>query len=207
MDSGPEKPATGPEDRQPDLLDGLPAQPGSVAGGRGVQLGAHNTQVNVYAPAGLEIGPGSGLGAVPVPWPVRVGRAPLLADAFQDRPALAAAVESAWRSGVPAVVTQVVAGDGGTGKTQLAASVFRRASPGLDVAVWVSATTRQAITASFAQAWGIVAGAGGGDNERDATAFLSWLETTDRSWSVVLDDLVDPTDVAGLWPQGRTGRV
>jgi hypothetical protein len=88
MDSGPEKPATGPEDRRADVVDGLPAQPGSVAGGRGVQLGAHNTQVNVYAPAGMEVGPGAGPGAVPVPWPVRVGRAPLLADAFQDRPAL-----------------------------------------------------------------------------------------------------------------------
>lgn len=185
-----------------------PALSSSIAGGSGVQLGAHNTQVNVYAPAGSGTEHGrTGSSGVPVVWPVRVGRAPLLADAFQDRPALSGAVGAAWASGAPAVVTQVVAGGGGTGKTQLAASVFWQALPGLDVALWVSATSRQAVRASFAQAWGQVAGGGGGDGERDAAAFLSWLETTDRSWLVVLDDLVNPTDVVGLWPQGRAGRV
>jgi hypothetical protein len=131
----------------------------------------------------------------------------LLADAFQTRPGLAAAIDSALEAGSPAVVTQVVAGDGGTGKTQLAASAFGRALPGMDVAVWVSATSRQAVTAAFAEVWGLVHGAGGGDSQRDAAAFLTWLETTDRSWIVVLDDLVDPGDVSGLWPQGPSGRV
>jgi hypothetical protein len=45
------------------------------------------------------------------------------------------------------------------------------------------------------------------DPQRDAAAFLSWLDSTDRTWLVVLDDLGDPDDVRGLWPQGRSGRV
>jgi hypothetical protein len=135
----------------------------------------------------------------------------LLADAFQPRSALQESVDPERAGDGSGVITQVITGDGGTGKTQFAASVYRRALPGLAVAVWVEATTRGAIVAAYARAQAGThpadAGGEGRDSEHDALAFLSWLETTDRAWMVVLDDVADPIDVQGLWPTGPTGRV
>ncbi|MGH3624399.1 MAG: tetratricopeptide repeat protein, partial [Sciscionella sp.] len=37
--------------------------------------------------------------------------------------------------------------------------------------------------------------------------FLSWLQSTERGWLVVLDDLADPANLVGLWPQGPRGRT
>ena len=52
-------------------------------------------------------------------------------------------------------------------------------------------------------------GAGDRGDAQDAVAarFLAWLAETSRPWLVVLDDLADPADIAGLWPQGAAGRV
>src|SRR5262249_39277462 len=66
-----------------------------------------------------------------VEWPVVVGRPPRQADAFQDRPGLRAMISSGLAADQVTVLTQVVAGDGGTGKTQLAAAAYRAAlAPG-----------------------------------------------------------------------------
>jgi hypothetical protein len=66
-----------------------------------------------------------------VEWPVVVGRAPIAADAYVERPALRAALESVTTG--TAVLTAAGAGagattgGGGIGKTQLAAAAFRAA--------------------------------------------------------------------------------
>lgn len=74
--------------------------------------------------------------------------------------------------------------------------------------MWVSATSRTAIVTSYAQA-AVQLGhqSPGGAVEDDAAAgwFRSWLQTTERAWLVVLDDVADPADLAGLWPDGPTG--
>jgi hypothetical protein len=147
---------------------------------------------------------------IPVRWPVVIGVPPLAAEAFQERPELRAAIEVGLVSGRTAVVTQVVAGDGGTGKTQLATNAFTRAGDDTDLRVWVSAISRVAVLAAYAQAAEIVqapGAAGVGEVEQRARLFLSWLATTDRSWLVVLDDVAEPADLRGLWPQGKAGRV
>ena len=105
-----------------------------------------------------------------------------------------------------ATVTLVVSGDGGTGKTQLAAAVHARAT-GLDLRVWVSATSRAAILAAYAQAADLVQAVPGGDADSRAMALLAWLAVTGKSWLVVLDDVAEPGDVHGLWPAGPSGRV
>ena len=46
-----------------------------------------------------------------------------------------------------------------------------------------------------------------GTAESVAARLLSWLSATDQPWLVVLDDLQDPTDLDGLWPEGPAGRV
>jgi hypothetical protein len=164
----------------------------------GVQIGAGNTQINYFLPA-----------AVSAEWPILVGRPPLPADAFRVRPSLRSAIEDAARRGGCGAVAHVLVGDGGTGKTQLTAEIFARArSQGVDFALWVSAVSRAAVVVSYAKAYTAThPGSGGGDAERDADAFLTWLAGTNRTWIVVLDDVADPADLSRLWPVGREGRV
>ena len=142
----------------------------------------------------------------PPSWPVTVGVPPLRAAAFQERPRERSAIEQALSGGQTAVVTLVVSGDGGTGKTQLAAAIHSRALDA-DVRVWVSATSREAILAAYAQVADIVQAFHAGEIDARAMAFLEWLTTTEKSWLVVLDDVADPGDLKGLWPTGRAGRV
>jgi Tetratricopeptide repeat len=176
---------------------------------RGVQVGDGNIQVNVFAaePA--------------VEWPVAVGVAPRAADAFQTRPLLEAAIRAFRRPGPSAgsgsTPTVVFVGDGGVGKTQLAAAVFREAlsgdgsgggdDAGVDLAVWVSAASRAAVLSSYAQAYTRTHPAAGADADRNALAFLDWLAATSRPWLIVLDDVADPADLARSWPAGPSGRV
>jgi len=98
----------------------------------------------------------------------------------------------------------------GTGKTQLAAALARALweTRTVDLLVWVTAISRDAIVTAYAQALTDVEMAEQDeDPEADASQFLAWLAETSRPWLVVLDELADPADLAGLWPQGAAGRV
>lgn len=138
--------------------------------------------------------------------PVVLGRPPLLADAFQDRPALRAAWDH--QSAIP---VRVIVGDGGTGKTQLAAAAFRAACRNVDIAIWVTAGTRAEVLSAYADAratiHGTDAAAGAGETHVLADRLLAWLASCSMRWLVVLDDVVDPADLIGLWPAGPTGQV
>ena len=142
-------------------------------------------------------------------WPRRVGVVPLRADCFQDRVVadeLAAAVDATGA----VVVTQVLSGLGGVGKTQLAAQYAERlwADDRVDLLVWITAGSREAIVSGYADAAVEVAGAEAGDAERAARKLLAWLAETPRRWLVVLDDVRDPADLRGLWPpRYGSGRV
>ena len=145
----------------------------------------------------------------PVSWPHRVGVVPARAECFQHRDAVDV-LDVAVAGGGTAVVCQVLAGTGGVGKTQLAAAYARAAwqAGSVDLLAWVTAGSRDAVVAAYAQAGAEVAGADPGDPQQAAGRFLTWLETTDRRWLVVLDDLADPADVRGLWPPASAwGRV
>nr|WP_262928416.1 tetratricopeptide repeat protein [Streptomyces sp. CBMA29] len=103
---------------------------------------------------------------------------------------------------------------GGVGKTQLAARHARDAwrSGRLDLLVWVTATSRQAVVDGLAEAAHTLLGADREDPERAARAFLAWLEPKPAPnvprWLVVLDDVTDPADLTGLWPpDSPTGRT
>ncbi|WP_432215807.1 FxSxx-COOH system tetratricopeptide repeat protein [Streptomyces hygroscopicus] len=146
-------------------------------------------------------------------WPHQVGVLPRQADCFQDR-AGAEQLERAVTRGSTAVPCQVLVGMGGVGKTQLAAHHARQvwANGGVDLLVWISATTREAVVSAYAQAAAEVLGADLADAERAASAFLAWLEpkpgSTQQCWLIVLDDVADPADVRGLWPPaGPHGRT
>ncbi|MER7841927.1 tetratricopeptide repeat protein [Streptomyces sp. NPDC096040] len=100
----------------------------------------------------------------------------------------------------------VLAGMGGVGKTQLAAAHARTAwdTGELDVLVWVTASTRSAIVAGYAQAAAELLAADANNSETAAAEFLAWLEPKPGRqrcrWLVVLDDIGDPSDMKGLWP-------
>ncbi|MFJ4843221.1 tetratricopeptide repeat protein, partial [Streptomyces sp. NPDC088746] len=149
----------------------------------------------------------------PATWPHQVGVLPPRAQSFQHR-AEADQLRAAVDSGGTAVLTQVLTGTGGVGKTQLAADYARTAwdNDEVDVLVWISASSRSAITAGYAQASVEVLAADPSDPEQAARAFLAWLEPKAEQkpcrWLVVLDDVADPADMRGWWPPtspyGRT---
>ncbi|MFI0901213.1 tetratricopeptide repeat protein [Streptomyces sp. NPDC020983] len=138
----------------------------------------------------------------PAALPHQVGVVPALAQSFQARP------ESAeLRAEGPC---HVLTGLGGVGKTQLAAAHAHRAwdAREVDVLVWVTATGRPAVVASYAQAAAELCGADPAEPEQAAAAFLAWLRAKPHRWLVVLDDVADPADLRGLWPpDSPTGRT
>jgi NB-ARC domain/Tetratricopeptide repeat/Trypsin-like peptidase domain len=142
-----------------------------------------------------------------IDWPIMVGRLPQGADCFQKRPeqtALFMAFQDADTNTV--VVTQVLTGMGGVGKTQLAAN-FARTQWGkrnVDLLVWVDATSRLSIISTYAAAAdriGVTPVGGASDLNKSADRFWSWLaEKSDKKWLIVLDDVADPDDLEGLRP-------
>ncbi|WP_405003267.1 tetratricopeptide repeat protein [Kitasatospora purpeofusca] len=145
----------------------------------------------------------------PVVRPVRVGTVPPLASAFQPRPGLREEIDRARERHATVVLTQVLSGGGGVGKSQLAAAYAWQAhAGGVGVLVWVNAAeSAQMIVAAYAQAARLVGapGAAGQDAEADAGAFLDWLAVTERSWLVVLDDLTDLEGAQRWWPRPSAG--
>ncbi|KUN57753.1 hypothetical protein AQJ46_45895 [Streptomyces canus] len=146
-------------------------------------------------------------------WPVRVGVVPRAADCFQNR-AQAAELEWPPTGGDTQARCQVLTGMGGVGKTQLAAWQARQmlAAGDVEVRVWVTAVSRQAVIDAYVRAAAMILHADPEDGETAAHRFLEWLETVavprPARWLVVLDDLSDPADLTGLWPpdspHGRT---
>jgi hypothetical protein len=172
---------------------GLPG-PGShpvgtdARGAQGVQSGEGNLQINVYAESRS------------VAWPHQVGSVPLLADCYQHRERETARLDEAVST-----ATVVLSGLGGVGKTQLAANYARRAwaQREVDLLVWVTGGSRTAVQVTYAEAAAEIGHLPSQDVERAAEWFVGWLQTINRSWLVVLDDVADPADLRGLWPTGR----
>ena len=160
-------------------------------------------------------------------WPIRSGTVPALADGFTARletsPGLAAALPPGAavalvpdRAAAPATRPGPLAAPDtqdwlrSSGKTQLAAAFAESLwqSGGVDLLVWIEATSRASVLSGYAAATAAVTGRDQASScESVAAQFLSWLGETSRSWLVVLDDLSDPATLDGLWPAGPAGRV
>ena len=147
---------------------------------------------------------------------------PPLAYSYTDRLETAPSLAAALPAGVavalvpdraaPAPAAEPVARDWQrvSGKTQLAVAFAESLwhSGGLDLLVWIQATSRASVLSGYAAATATVTGRDQAIScESVAAQFLNWLGETSRSWLVVLDDLADPADLEGLWPTGPAGRV
>lgn len=131
-----------------------------------------------------------------------VGRIPSEATPFRRR------AEAALLDGPSSI--HVLAGPAGTGKTQLAAHIARRAlrDGSADMVVWVNAASVDMLICGYADAAAATTEHDPDQPERSAEAFRSWLSWTDRRWLVVLDGVPDTTDLHGMWPPARpNGRV
>jgi tetratricopeptide (TPR) repeat protein len=165
---------------------------------------------DVYGAAGTFHGPVHIGGQPSVVWPHRVGVVPPVAVGRLERPADAALEAAAAAGSTAAVVYQVLAGFGGVGKTQLAATLAHRwwHEQRVDLLIWVTATSRTAVVTRYAQAATDVTGVEDLDPRDGAQRLLAWLAGTSRPWLLVLDDLANPTDMQGLWPPlTATGRT
>jgi tetratricopeptide (TPR) repeat protein len=156
-------------------------------------------------------------------WPVRSGTVPALAEGYSERLETVPDLRTVLPAGAAVALVPdrpvspgPAAGPGeqdwlrSSGKTQLAVayaeSLWR--SGGLDLLVWIQATSRASVLTGYAAATAAATGRDQASScESVAAQFLSWLSETSRSWLVVLDDLADPADLDGLWPAGRAGRV
>lgn len=145
----------------------------------------------------------------PAVLPHQVGLIPPRAQSFRPR-AEAERLRDVVGNGGTAVLCQVLTGMGGVGKTQLAADYAHHIwdSGQVELLVWVTAASRSAVVAGYAQAGVEVCQADDTEPERAAQRFLAWLRAKKHRWLVVLDDLADPKDLQGLWPpdapHGRT---
>ena len=149
-------------------------------------------------------------------WPVLSGLLPHLAESYTPRTESGLALANRLEPGgtLMLVTADEIARElgavGGTGKTQLAAAVAHTPwdQRAVDLLVWVTASSRDAVLTGYAHALGEVGEPEPYDGpETAASHFLTWLTGTDRPWLAVIDDLADPAVLEGLWPRGASGRV
>ena len=155
-------------------------------------------------------------GAPPPPEMLVSGSIPPLADAYFQRLETGIDLKSGLFPGETVVLVHggdsdaVSVAMGGTGKTQLAVEFTQalRNARAVDVLIWITASSRDALRSGFAQAAGAV---GAGDPAADAgeaaARFTAWLARTERRWALILDDLADLADLDGLWPAGPNGQI
>jgi hypothetical protein len=139
-----------------------------------------------------------------------MGRPPAPVDALQPRNGLWRSLMDGLSAGNSGTSTVILAGDGGCGKTQLAARYFHSVAgvdEGLAIALWIQATSRESIIGSYAAAARLLGTEQPGDLSEQANGFLQLLASLPRRWLVVLDDLPDMAAMADLVPGGHRGQV
>lgn len=136
-------------------------------------------------------------------WPLWLGPVLEAPKHFQPRHDQYDALKEAATAGRAAVLS----GPSGTGKSHLAAAYAREliAADKLDLVVWAPADDRVGTITLYARAARHVGIGDPDDPEAAANLFLGWLATTDLRWMIVLDNIENAIDLAGLWPVARAG--
>jgi tetratricopeptide (TPR) repeat protein len=147
--------------------------------------------------------------------PVVSGIVPPLADSYLTRTETGFNLEDGLRSGETVVLARLESAGPdqateGIGKTQLAVGFAHAAwsAGAVDLLVWVPASSRESVVASYAMAAGeLDADQPGEVADLAAKRFLEWLRRTRRRWALILDDVQSTADLDGLWPSGDSGQV
>ncbi|MEV7981882.1 FxSxx-COOH system tetratricopeptide repeat protein [Streptomyces sp. NPDC086519] len=137
------------------------------------------------------------------------GPVPARADCYRARPGLIDALRQLAASDEGAR-QWIVCGMGGVGKTQLAAQYARDLyeAGGVEVLVWVNATSHSAVVDAYAGASARLLDASQDNPQAAADLFRKWLQQapgTGRGrlgarWLVVLDDVPHVQVLQNLWP-------
>ena len=143
-------------------------------------------------------------GALPPIWNVPHLRNPN----FTGREELLGDLRQALASGQPAALTQVIAGLGGVGKTQLAAEYAYRRAGDYALVWWVRAEESATLVADLAAlAKPLDLPEAGAPDLRDSIeAVQRWLNTHDR-WLLILDNARDAASVRDYFPQAQCGHA
>ena len=165
-----------------------------VRGGKGVQIGTGNQQINNYFTE-------SPVAARPPGGPVIVGEVPQAPPAFQSRDALASALDE---NGVHALT-----GMRGVGKTQIAAAYARsRIAAKWRLVAWINAAEPSGLLGGLAEtAVQLGIRAPGSSLESAADAVRHWLEADGERCLVVFDNLTDLDHLARYMPAAGLSQI
>ncbi|MEV2241063.1 FxSxx-COOH system tetratricopeptide repeat protein [Micromonospora sp. NPDC049891] len=189
-------------------LQGLSPVPITWMGRTAIEahLSAHGDLLRTFAPGSVEARAldlaaealGRRTGQRLLAAPQHVGVVPAPAMSYQERDGLL--------DDFPLGETVVLTGLGGVGKTQLAADFVHNRRTGTATIIWVTASSRDLVLATYVEAARAMLGPQDGVDQA-ADRLLAWLTTNEEPWLVVLDDVQIPADLIGLWPRGPAGRV
>jgi tetratricopeptide (TPR) repeat protein len=167
-----------------------------------------NSQISSTDATGSRVSPAAS--------PLRSGVVPPLAEGFAARPESAAGLLEALLPATTIVLTPARTGPvpypdwrGSCGKTQLAVWIAESLwqARTIDLLIWVTAASRAAILAAYAEATATIGIDSPGNAESAAARLVRWLGQANRHWLVVLDGLSNSSDLLGLWPTGPAGRT
>jgi tetratricopeptide (TPR) repeat protein len=146
--------------------------------------------------------------------PLLTGSVPPLAPFYHARQETGFGLAERLLPGETTLLVPATLRAGGTGKTQLALGFAHAmwSARAVDLLAWVPAGGREAVVAGYARAAADLEllspeEAATSTAEARADRFLDWLRRTERRWAVVLDGVVSPADLDGMWPQGPAGQV
>ncbi|MFE9750228.1 FxSxx-COOH system tetratricopeptide repeat protein [Saccharothrix saharensis] len=142
-----------------------------------------------------------------VPAAPGMGRVPMVPWAFVGRGAELARLDAAVAGSGGRAVVVAVHGLGGVGKSTLAARFAEQRAQLLTLAWWITADSSAALETGLAElAVALAPQTTSLSLEQRIELAVRWLASHDE-WLLVLDNLTDPADAAGLLERVRTGTV
>jgi hypothetical protein len=103
-----------------------------------------------------------------------------------------------------------LSGDGGTGKSYLAAEYVRRDGNSYDYVHWIEAHSPLKIAQSYHEAalvLGLIRPRNDHNHALSTKLLKHWLQTTQKSWLLIFDDACDPAILTSYLPSGSMGHV